>query len=397
MPSIDIYTQLPIETKTQEHVFPAALGGRLTSGEILDRSTNATLGHTIDAALEQAFRTLRLIMGAESAHGEAPRPVMVTGEDGNKYLLSSGGKLELVPSGEIERSNNIYRLQAQVANEAQLRQMLRKKAKESGHDLDELVRKAMALAGDKDFRTPAPPLKFNFSLGADELRATAKIVCNLLAHYEPDIFRVADFNGIRKFVLGDAEQHDWVRPVPFAMRAGLGKVDHLACVVRSETGDVFGLVVYFGHIAFLVRMGTTSRLFAARSYRVDSLGKRQRIDDPVDLCWDLPDWGPRGDMQGYGQTLAAQMTSLLPIAHDIQHGVWLDGIIRPILKRWAEDEAAADGELSDERWHAMAGEVTSAIVHEMWPSIAAASALRREGMDAHTASYPPEDDGPAMP
>ncbi len=71
----------------------------------------------------------------------------MSGAEGPRYRASSGGKVELEPSGRIVRtSEHRFQMEVMVGSEQHLRRMLRKKAKESNRDLDELVAAAMKVA-----------------------------------------------------------------------------------------------------------------------------------------------------------------------------------------------------------------------------------------------------------
>lgn len=375
----DIYTRAPIQTRSEEHVLQAALGGRLVSKELIDKSTNDRFGHTIDAALERTFRHLRLMMGVESAGGRPPTEAIVAGEDGHRYRIGSGGSLEVVPSGKIEFSEGTYRLEAVVGSEADLRQMLRKKAKESGHDLDALVKKALALG--KTRREPSPVVNFELNgLGGETFRATAKTACNLLAHYDRDLFLSPGFDPVRAFVLQEAGQDEWdsyAYPTPFEVGEGIGEVDHLVRIERQSSGEVLGLVVYFGYLATLIRLGTTAHSFVSRSYRVDPIDKQQRIDDQRDLQLPLPAWEPVGTMAGYTETLLAQVRRLIPVAQRIQHGIWIGSIIGPFVRQLETEEKLNGGPLDEARVRQVVGELTSALIDELEPSIAAAAERRK--------------------
>jgi hypothetical protein len=383
--NLDIYTLKPIRTKSEEHIIQAALGGRLTSGNILDGSTNSTFGHTIDADLEKSLRDFRLIMGVTSDQGRPPKDSVVRGEDGRTYRIYPGGKLEVVPSGKIEKvDERTYRLEAQVGSESDLRQMLRKKAKESGHDLNELVKKAMALGGSR--REPSPTLTFEMKgWGGNHFRAIAKCVCNLLAHNERELFLTRDFDPIRTFILEEAGQDNWehfIYPISFNLPDSLGEVDHFVRVERLSSGEVLGVVVYFGVLAFLVRLGTTPLTFASHSYRIDPLGKVQRTDEACDLSWPLPAWACDRTMQDHLDSVEEQLGKLIPTAMRVQRRLWLGSIMEPFLHKWAEAEEANGGLLDEAKRNEFIGPMISALIRELAPAIAADSARRREARES---------------
>ena len=50
---LDIYTLKPIALPSAEHILQDALGGRLKSRELIDKTTNDFFGGTIDADIAQ--------------------------------------------------------------------------------------------------------------------------------------------------------------------------------------------------------------------------------------------------------------------------------------------------------------------------------------------------------
>lgn len=48
--------ELTQENRTREHIIPEALGGRLTSSEILCRTHNSILGRTVDIQLFERLK-----------------------------------------------------------------------------------------------------------------------------------------------------------------------------------------------------------------------------------------------------------------------------------------------------------------------------------------------------
>ena len=194
----DIYTLRAIVNDSEEHVLPQSLGGRLGMMGRLDRSTNSQLGLTIDTALEEALRPIRVPLDAKHADGRSPRALtQVPGADGKQYRVDPGGVVVTRPHVKTTRlEGGGLQIEATVADEVTVRDMLRKHARSTGEDLNLLVARIMETA--KHNRIAAPALEFNASLWqTDCYRATAKIAANLLATDEAALFCSDGFDRIR--------------------------------------------------------------------------------------------------------------------------------------------------------------------------------------------------------
>src|SRR6201995_1582364 len=252
---LDIYTKIPIAADSYEHVLPDALGGKLQVPGIIDRATNSKFGEGIDAALERALRAIRIFLDAPNSRGDPPAALIgLKAEDGT-YDVASGGIVRPGPTVRtFEWKEKELTIDATVPDERALRDMLRKKAGKRGLNLDELMKKISPLLDKK--RAAMPTLEFGVEVWQSEpYRATAKIACNLLAHRSSSLFAEPYFDGIREFVLRGSRLAPWpVQVANMDIQNGLGEFDHLVRlgVVRNE---VLGLVVYFGHLAFIVRLG----------------------------------------------------------------------------------------------------------------------------------------------
>ena len=106
-----------------------------------------------------------------------------------------------------------------------------------------------------------------------------------------------EFDAIRAFVLNGTPIDPWpVQPVAADVRVGgLGPLDHFVAVQANELGTT-ALVVYFGLLGFLVRLGDDPyRPPLSTSYRVNQVRthapERDRRDDPADLAIGLPSFG----------------------------------------------------------------------------------------------------------
>lgn len=297
--SVDIYTKLPIAEDSSEHVLPSFLGGRLQVRGLIDKATNEAFGREIEADLARALQPFRLPVGGLSDENKPAPPLKVKGADGAEYSVGTGGHVSPVPKRpKFERRPEGLHVEASFSGAdpmKALRAAVGARAEREGYsdaDADKLVAGAVALAKTQ---TSAPP-KLNFSTDLYTggcYRATAKVACTLLACRDRAMFLRQEFDAIRAFVLRGTH----IDPLPVQAvvadlrTGGLGPLDHLVAVQSSEEGTV-GLVVYFGVLAFLVRLGVAHRPTLSISYRVNQIrthsAKRDRRDDPADKAMRLP-------------------------------------------------------------------------------------------------------------
>ena len=212
-----------------EHILPRALGGRLYKVGLIDKRTNDEFGGGIDARLDEALRSIRVVIDARNTDGKPPRALTsVEGDDGKKYRVEAGGVM--IPAPEITATKlptGETLIQGTIPNVDVLRNMLRKHARRTGKDLDELVEVFTATA---THRVTAPPaLRFGIGLWDDgPYRATAKIACNLLAFAAPGLFHDSAFTGIREYILkGTRQSVHPVQAVNVLLTDGIGPLDHL--------------------------------------------------------------------------------------------------------------------------------------------------------------------------
>jgi hypothetical protein len=298
--TIDIYTKRPIARHSSEHVLPSFLGGRLQKRGLIDKATNDTFGREIDADLAKALQAFRLPVDGLSDASKSASPLKVKGDDGAEYHVGRGGHVSPVPKRpKFERRPDGLHVEASFSGVdpmKALRAAVGARAKREGYNDGEVAKLVAGAVAIAKTQTSAPP-KLNFSTDlytGSCYRATAKVACNLLAYGYRELFVRREFDAIRAFVLSATPIQPWpVQPVVADVRAGgLGPLDHLVAVQTSEEGMV-ALVVYFGLLAHLVRLGDVPHGPAlSMSYRVNQIrthsAERDRRDDPADMAIGFP-------------------------------------------------------------------------------------------------------------
>ncbi len=377
----DIYTRQPIVTKSEEHVLPKAFGGRLVIRGCVDKITNDRFGHGIDASLDEALRSIRIFLDARNSDGDPPRALHhVPGSDGKTYVVESGGVAMAPPNiVRTKLDGGALRIEGTVPNARSVRDMLRKHARRTGKDLEDLS--AAFLSSATHQLTPPPTMTFGLHLWDSEpYRATAKVVCNLLAERDAELFLAPEFDDIRAYVLDGVELSEHpVQAVSVDLTPdGLGPLDHFVKVDVNAAGDVVGLVIYFGLLAFAVRLGRSRRRPQfSRSYRVDQLARSDREDDPRDLALEVPSFadGVARPFEEFLTLVRSQMERLVPTLSRLQRDIWLDRLIRPHWQNLLAQTANGDALTSDQLL-AFSNAVSKQVVAELAPHIVEASKRR---------------------
>ncbi len=182
---LDIYTKQPITTRSQEHILLNALGGKVASRDLLDKTTNDVLGRTIDVALTEALHLPRTLLGALSADGQPPPPVRgMRTSDGESYNLLPDGFPELSkPSMRISEIEDMVTLEISARSMKEAKKLAARTLEKHGQSMQTLEKAV--------FQTPetlVPTVRRQVSFGPACWRAIAKHACNLLAFRARDLF-----------------------------------------------------------------------------------------------------------------------------------------------------------------------------------------------------------------
>lgn len=336
----DVYTLQEISNRSKEHIIPNHLGGRRTSNTIIDKSTNDHFGSTMDAELGRAINWIRILLDARSGDGTPPPPLSV--ESGAEtYLITPGGKPELRKPGihvNKDPVSGTVTISGVARNEQEVRRLTKRVRQQYGIS-DEAL--AQALERQKAF---VPPVSIQFQVNSLVLRSIAKIACNLFSSEHTGLFLRHEFNGVREYILNGGDDQTFIRLNTSEVSIGeagrdLGPLDHLVLVHGdSETGQVRALVCLFKYLQFVVDMGTIQLSDdIALAYRVDQLGRQQRMNDQQDI-FEIPRVQRPLDVE---RALKSAMGSIL---HVIQSR--LPNIIEEI-SRTAVEEVFADKKEGD--------------------------------------------------
>lgn len=392
----DIYTKREIVTHSKEHVVPNFLGGRLQYRGLIDRKLNSEFGSGIDAALDRALLSIRTPIDARSDRAPStPAPTIrgVVGADGNAYRIEAGGRPKIAPKVSMKETGGALIFNGQASEVHELHEPLKKFAKRKGWDPNEFVAKVTERVEHR--RELAPMMNFPILLwDRDPYRAVVKMACNLFAHHHRDLFLRAEFDAVREFVLhGTGLPPSFVQATDIDIRSGgLGPLDHLVTVDLDTSGNARGMVILFGVLAFVVRLGdTVAGHPSRRSYRVDQLGRADRHDHEADDSLPIEpfDDAAARSYEEFTALAKEQLHRLLPVVLDLQKVAWIQSIVQPHWDRLIERKGDAK-EPTEQEVREFASDVAEALVADLLPRIEAASRQRREE-DAAAMGLPSDD------
>lgn len=319
-PARDIYTTKDIIEDSSEHVLLNALGGKLELKGIIDKNTNDVFGRTIDSELLKMVEPFRVIPNISKGDGGSPPSLrVVTSEDGRRVDILPGGMPRLAhPSLETQSVDGAKFLKASFRSIEEAQRHIRNWANKHapGLDVTEILKQATEVSDH-------PSYKLELELNQGGQRCIAKMVCNLFAAYNQDIFLMSDFDLIRNFVLdgsvGDksinliVQMMDPVVSLDWS-KAGYSCLDH---IVGFDIIDnrVVGTVVLFGYLQFCVQLGTVSLVpkKARSTYRVNPFLGVERVDHDLTILDAMQEIAPTANKR---DALAKGVVSVLEFMKD---------------------------------------------------------------------------------
>lgn len=237
---------------SREHVFPAAFGGRRIDKGIYCEKHNNDLGVHVTALLDSlAFFNARL--GVRSDHHDAPKPHVVTGQDGLRYQILKD-HIEIAPPLPLTQTPELLGkpVELKFSNEAQRDRWLAEQRK-LGFEVK------FDASGPVMTQYFTEPLHLSPTFGTEAfLRAVAYVGLTYLAHYFPTIARQKGLDAVKSYVLGTTDGEDqvwWVDPArfPFVTDPSFRKM-HTVVVAVSQA-KATALVSFFGKLLLAVDLG----------------------------------------------------------------------------------------------------------------------------------------------
>lgn len=258
-----IYCLRGFEQAPKEHVIHAFLGARWQDASLICESCQVAFGKGIDTALEEGLRPFRVLLGTTGDRGGTGKPLeklkVTTGET---IDLGPGGEPKIVrPSVQIVEQDGNRHVRIRVGRAQDMEWALHEVKKEiPGATFDHQHLKSI---GKKSRERLDGEIAIPLSLGGlGFFRAVLKCCSNLVAAHDlraQSAFLEAPFDAVRKFVdAGTGQMGDFARwltssePLRLPRR---GYADH-AIILTTRGASVEGVIQFFGHFPFAVRLAT---------------------------------------------------------------------------------------------------------------------------------------------
>jgi HNH endonuclease len=269
-------------TASNEHVFPAALGGRRTDRRLLCDACQQGWTSELDTVLPEQFRLLNLHLGVVGDHASKPARVSITDADtGNQLLIDEKMKVEgrgraLLSEDVADDGYTVRRYD--FMSEAEERRAL-EELRTDGIKVDVLKRTATPLLRTK-------PLTSKLELGGlKAMRAAARIALNFLATREPDTARAVELERFKRWILSGPADDNTNSPANFGEELpspfrvpNQFEYGHRVMLGLDPIDGIFARVSLFDavEIAFRVSAATSG----ARRYYVWDVDPTARIQKP---------------------------------------------------------------------------------------------------------------------
>lgn len=282
MPSVDclFHFQCAQPAGSDEHVFPAALGGRRTDRRLLCAGCQGWTSK-LDEALPEQLRYLNLHLGVVGDHSKKPARISIADADsGRRFLLDEKMNIE-------GRGNSLLSEHTDETGYTVRRYNFMSKTEER-RVLNGLRAKGVKV--DVLNRTVAPilrtrPLTLGLAFGGSEgMKAVGRIALNFLAVVEPDAARTPELKPFRQWILsGKPEASEFVNfggelPAPF-QTANHYEFGHRVMIGLDPVDGVFARVTFFDTYDLAIRLGPATpgprRLYI---WDIDPTAQRQQPD-----------------------------------------------------------------------------------------------------------------------
>ncbi|WP_126247824.1 HNH endonuclease [Chitinophaga rhizosphaerae] len=249
-------TRLEPGTLSEEHIFPQAIGGRLTSLTLLCKKCNEHYGATIDANLAKSFEFFVAMLMLDRERSEKiPVIKNLVTDSGEKYSLRDGRFPESVePPVTVAEGGKSYHISAR--NEKEFETIIRQfKDRFPEIDLEDVRSKAVR---SKSYMDKA--LHGSLTLGGEQgLRAVAKIALNFYLHSGGDRTAVGEILPVIKGEISN-EQHAHLYYIIDSLELSGKEVFHFVQVNGDPTtGLLYAYVVLFSSIGYMVTLSENYR------------------------------------------------------------------------------------------------------------------------------------------
>lgn len=258
-----IYCPTVFDEAQKEHIIHAFLGARWKDGRLICDACQSLFASRIDAALARRIQPFRLLLGTEGNYGG-------TGERITNLPATSGETVHIGPHGQpslarpivtVNEDGDRHQVQLKIDGRKQLGWALNEVKKLLPHA--QLDQSKIAGLGVPTRERIDGEITFDLTLGGlDFFRGVLKCCSNLFAAHDREAraaFLGSEFDAVRGFVAnGTGDMGDFARwlvdsePLNLPSR---GPADQ-TIVLTTRDGSVEGVMRFFGHLPFAVRLAT---------------------------------------------------------------------------------------------------------------------------------------------
>jgi hypothetical protein len=236
---------------SNEHVFPAALGGRRTNRQIYCTFHNNEFGRHV-AVLEKQLSMMNAQIGIRPDRHDHPKPFFYTSPNGEEYSILGPKIEETMPALDLENLPIGEKISLDISSMDAF-ERLRERAKEE-HGLDLRI---VSQGPTREVYT-TESLNINLSFGGKPgLQAVAYLALTFFAQYYPNESRLKSLERVKEFLLKDYSKDTLSEQWP----------EDIAWWDSRDPEDVVGKNPFrFGHTVAVGFSSTTQHAYAYISF-----------------------------------------------------------------------------------------------------------------------------------
>lgn len=269
--------ELDATTRSEEHIISNALGGVLTSLELICKQCNSDFGSGCDASLASDLKLFANLLNIERDRG-VNRPLV--GHTPTKvYKIEPAGKPVIVkPVIQVEETEKGKAIHIEARDAKQARQIL-EGLKRNHPEID--VEKALSQVQEgRRYLDEFVKLQFVFS-GRESLRSIAKMAYFLLRFKHPEI--TGDYSQIVAFIKNESDYREayFYYPAFDAVSKPPGAIFH-SIVIKSYPTDklLVAFVELYSSLSFVIVLSSDCSDNFQTSYVLDVL-TRVEVQNPT--------------------------------------------------------------------------------------------------------------------
>ena len=240
---------------SNEHVFPAAFGGRRTNRGIYCHTHNQAFGRHV-AALLNSLDIVNAVIGVIPDRHKQVRPAPATAEDGERYLITKG-TANIAPPRPLQETPELVGklVQMRFADETQAARWIAQQEK-AGYKLD------IQSPGPVRTQIVVHPLRAERVMGDEAfMRSIVYLALTFLAHGFPNLARAQTLAAARDLIDKDGAVDDrvWWEPPETAEQLEPNPFTSGHTVVIGPDADgrrVCAFISFYGALHLAVNLGT---------------------------------------------------------------------------------------------------------------------------------------------